>query len=47
MSETQLPHTLHILLNQEKQDSLVSQIGVSDFFYNDYILNFGCFDFQN
>jgi hypothetical protein len=29
MSETQWPHTLHISLNQEKLDGLVSQTGGS------------------
>jgi hypothetical protein len=31
MCETQWPHTLHISLNQQKQDSLVFQTGVSVF----------------
>jgi hypothetical protein len=47
MSEIQLPHTLHMSLNQEKQDSLVSQIEVSSFSCNDYISNSGCSDLQN
>jgi hypothetical protein len=46
MSEIQWSHTLHILLNQKKQDSLVFQTGVSDFSCNGYISNSGCFNFQ-
>jgi hypothetical protein len=45
MSETQWPHTLHILLNQKKQVNPVFQTGVSDFSYNDYILNSECSGF--
>jgi hypothetical protein len=44
MSETQWAHTLHISLNQKKQDSLVFQTRVSGFACNDSNSNFGCFN---
>jgi hypothetical protein len=46
MSETQWFHTLHISLNHEKQDSLISQIKVSGFTYNSYYSNFRCSGFK-
>jgi hypothetical protein len=47
MNETQLLHTLHIMLNQEKPKTPVWETGLPCFSCNDYILNSGCFGFQN
>jgi hypothetical protein len=41
MSERHWSHILHFSLNQEKQDSPVSQTGVSGFACNGYISNSG------
>jgi hypothetical protein len=45
MSETQWPHTLHISLNQKKQDSPISQTGASGFSCNGYISHSACSGF--
>jgi hypothetical protein len=45
MSETQWPHTLHILLNQKNKIVWFPKPECLNFFYNNYISNFGCSNF--